>query len=144
TTATDQKLIALAALGATPHADLIQETLNFGLTEDVRAQDLFRLFAYCGSNPKGRHVTWSFTKENWDLLPSKYAQTLSSMNLIIKYTTDFSCQKDHDDIKKFFDGRDTKSIDMALNQTLENVTISTKWVQRDSENVRKWLEASLI
>jgi aminopeptidase 2 len=145
TTATDQKLIALASLGTTPHVDLIKETLNFGLTDSVRSQDLFRVFRYCGSNPKGRHVTWNFTKENWDSLPTKYAQTLSSMNYIIKGTAvSFSSQSDLDDIKKFFNGRDTKSIDMALKQTLENVTISTRWVQRDSENVRKWLEANLI
>jgi aminopeptidase 2 len=144
TTGTDQKLVAMAALGATPHGDLIQETLTFGLTDDVRAQDLFRLIAHCGNNPKGRHTTWNFVKENWDLLPEEYGQTPFSMNIILKYVTEFSSQSDLDDLNEFFSDKDTSIVEMTLSQSLESIAINASWVQRDSENIRKWLEANLI
>ncbi|KXN70063.1 hypothetical protein CONCODRAFT_70994 [Conidiobolus coronatus NRRL 28638] len=145
TTATDQKFIALDALGSTPHPELIQETLEFAISDSVRSQDSFRIFVYCGANSKGRRATWNFTKSNWDLLQTKFGQSLFTMSRIIKSSTsELSQHSDIEDIEQFFNGKDTKSFNMSLKQSLENISVNSNWLSRDAENVRKWLEAHKI
>ncbi|KXN69414.1 hypothetical protein CONCODRAFT_8144, partial [Conidiobolus coronatus NRRL 28638] len=142
TTATDQKLIALAALGTTPHPELVQETLQFAISDAVRSQDLFRVFVYCGANPKGRRTTWSFTKSHWELLQTNFAQSLSSLSRILKASAgELSQHSDIEDIEQFFDGKDTKVFDMSLKQSLENVSVNSNWLSRDAEDVFKWLKS---
>jgi aminopeptidase 2 len=142
TSSTDLKLVTLTALGTTPNHELIQETLQFGLSEHVRSQDLSRVFIYCGSNSNGRRLTWSFAKAHWGLLVENFASSLSSLNHIIKSSiSGFTEQSDIDDVKQFFNGKNTKAFNMSLNQSLESVAININWLQRDGEHVIKWLES---
>ncbi|KXN70120.1 hypothetical protein CONCODRAFT_70914 [Conidiobolus coronatus NRRL 28638] len=75
------------ALGTTPHPELAQETLQFAISDAVRSQDLFRVFVYCGANPKGRRTTWSFTKSHWELLQTNFAQLIQLQQYydVLKY-----------------------------------------------------------
>lgn len=94
----EEKLRALRALGVTRDPSLLQRTLveftfacfylssmvahhfichqffkkEFGLSEDVRSQDVFYVIASTASYPAGRQATWEFVKANWATFDSTF------------------------------------------------------------------------
>jgi len=51
--------------------------------------------------------------------------------------------EDAKDIRAFFADKDTSSINRVIEQSIEKVTISANWLQRDRQSVSDWLAANI-
>lgn len=138
----DQKVAALAALTATRDPALIRRTLDFSLSSEVRPQDIIYIFRSIAQNEAARRLTWEFMKSKWQELYKRYYRGSLSLlsSVVAASTSSFSRFEDADDIRNFFADLDVSSISRTLSQSLEKIEISAKWLTRDAEAVRSWLE----
>lgn len=144
TTTPDQKLGALGALGFASQSDLIQDALNFSISEHVRSQDVIYILSSLGANPQSRRASWSFVKSHWGVLEDRYVTNLSILGNIIKYTASgLASEDDAADVEKFFNGKNTAKVQRPLTQTLESIRSSASWLNRERASVEEWLAKNI-
>ncbi|KAI9290700.1 hypothetical protein K502DRAFT_326607 [Neoconidiobolus thromboides FSU 785] len=140
TDAPDQKLSALRALGYTRNPELISEALNYGISDQVRNQDIIYIFSSLGANTASRRASWSFIKSHWGVLEERYSTNFAILGNLLKYTAGkLSSEKDAEEVESFFNGKDTKKVQRPLQQTLESIRSSAQWLSRDNAKVSEWL-----
>jgi len=145
TTVADQKTAALAALTASRSQELIRRNLDLSLSSHVRSQDVIYIFRSIVLNEAARRPTWVYLRENWDKIHDKFSKGgLSLLQSIIGASTSSLTRfEDAKDIRAFFADKDTSSINRVIEQSIEKVTISANWLQRDRQSVSDWLAANI-
>ncbi|KAG5463670.1 MAG: peptidase family M1-domain-containing protein [Olpidium bornovanus] len=103
TTVPDQKVTALAALGSTRDPSLIQRTLDFALTADVRPQDIIYVWSSLGANHAARSALWSFTKAHWGVFDERYRNSMAMFGIIVKTSTEFATEEKAAEVEAFFE-----------------------------------------
>jgi aminopeptidase 2 len=62
------------------------------------------------------------------------------LSVLVKNTvSSFTTEADAQAVEAFFREKDTKSFDQALQQGLDAIRASAKWLERDSNDVEQWL-----
>lgn len=102
TTVPDQKIASLAALGTTLDPALIQKTLDFAISNEVRNQDIIYVYGSVGANHKARKLLWQFTKAHWGLLEERYASSMAMLGNCVKSSTDFATEEMAKEVEEFF------------------------------------------
>ncbi|SJX60857.1 probable AAP1-alanine/arginine aminopeptidase [Sporisorium reilianum f. sp. reilianum] len=136
------KIAAMLALGASSDAKLLERTVEFLYSSEVKEQDFMYFFAALSNNPKGRRVIWDATKARWDVLSKRFAGNFSLSRLIEYSFSAFSSEKDAQDVEQFFKDKDTAKFSMGLSQGLDAVRAKARWVERDAKDVEQWLQAN--
>ncbi|KAI3640726.1 hypothetical protein MIR68_001604 [Amoeboaphelidium protococcarum] len=136
----DQKLVALGALGSTQDESLLLRTLDFGLSDQVRPQDIIYVVSPVASNTQGRRLAWKWVKDNWQVLYDRYySGSMSLLSRIVSSSTeDFSSADMYADVEQFFNGKEVKAISRAIQQSLEKIDTHAKYLQRDRAAVESW------
>ncbi|KAJ9085936.1 hypothetical protein DSO57_1009262 [Entomophthora muscae] len=98
----DQKLSALTVLGYVTQPALINDALNFSISDEVRTQDLDYLISTLSFNSHSRRTSWVFVKSHWGLFEERYSSNLVALgNLIKDITSNFTTEVDACDVEKF-------------------------------------------
>ncbi len=137
----EERVRILRSLARVQNKALINRTLKFALSKDVRAQDAFIAIACLGGNSQARHITWEFTKKNWKDLTKRYSQGgLGLMNYIVEGTTGyFNDPADLKDVQAFFKKHPVRGAERAMKLSLENIRAAIKWKKRDHTLIVCWL-----
>ncbi|KAG0227531.1 hypothetical protein BGX31_006916 [Mortierella sp. GBA43] len=139
----DQQVIALLALGFVQQPELIAEVQALAISEHVRPQDIFYVLAGLAANHASRRLTWEWVKANWTTLANRYKSSMSMLGACVKYplaqSSDTSLIKD---VKEFFEDKDTKDFQRALDQAVEGLNVNSAWVQREQLGLSEWLTAN--
>lgn len=94
------------------------------------------------THPAGIEALYNWMTENWDELARRLPAGLSMLGSMVSIcTSSFSSQADIDRINKFFEGKSTKGFDQSLAQSLDSIKAKSAWLDRDREDVKKWVEA---
>lgn len=137
----DAAVMALRSLGRVKNTEYLDRSLQLILTDAVPAQDVFYLVGSVAINPVGRWHMWEFLKTNWDTLFARYGSNFSSFNYIVRAAiVRFASQKAYDDVEAFFKTKDTKGFERIVEQGLDIIKTSAKWIDRDADAIRAWLE----
>jgi len=137
----EEKLRALRALGYSNSSDLITKALEFGLSGEVRSQDLFYTIASCGSSSMGREMTWRFVRERWNDIFKLIGNSGMLMDRTIEYATkDFSDPEKAKEVENFFKDHPVPSAERTIKQSIESINSHAKWLQNNKESVAKWLD----
>lgn len=99
-------------------------------------------FAALAANPVSRHLIWDSFKQRYDELVKRLEGSFMLTRLVEYSIRLLASQKDYDDVRSFFQGKDTKKYVNGLEQGLDNVRANVFWVNKDRENVKKWLVES--
>lgn len=134
------KTSAMVALGTTQDAALIQRTIEFVFSGQVKTQDFMYFFMSLSSNPRSRRTLWETVKTRFDDLVKTFEGNFSLANLIKSSISTFTSDADARDIQQFFSSRDTSKFSMSLAQGLDTVHAQTRWLERDAQDVARWLE----
>ena len=134
------KTSAMVALGTTQDAALIQRTIEFVFSGQVKTQDFMYFFMSLSSNPRSRRTLWETVKTRFDDLVKTFEGNFSLANLIKSSISTFTSDADARDIQQFFSSRDTSKFSMSLAQGLDTVHAQTRWLERDAQDVAGWLE----
>ncbi|KAJ1958151.1 Aminopeptidase 2 mitochondrial, partial [Dipsacomyces acuminosporus] len=139
----DQQLSALTSLGYTTDSQLIEEHLEFGLSDKVRSQD-FNLIIYPMNTIKySRERLWKWFQDNYDLLGDRYLASMGYMGVLVRLSTcKFVGDEKAAEIEAFFAEKNTSKFQRVLDQSLEKIRSNGAWFAKDQENVRTWFADS--
>ncbi|KAK2837344.1 hypothetical protein Q5P01_014556 [Channa striata] len=137
----------LFALTCSRDTNKLQRLLQLGLEGKViRSQDLSSLILMVARNPQGHHLAWNFVKRNWDSLVQKFQLgSFCIRNIIIGTTGKFSSPEELSDVQLFFESIKEQTSQLRATQVaLDNVQKNIRWVQRNLETLRNWLNKQLV
>ncbi|XP_039614291.1 endoplasmic reticulum aminopeptidase 2-like isoform X2 [Polypterus senegalus] len=133
----------LSGLTRTRDTDKLTELLELCMKGDViKTQDLASVVATISINPDGQYLAWEFVKNNWNKLLEKFdVGSFSIRGILYGTTAHFSSNKDLEDVKMFFkflkeQGQELTVADVAVEMIQKNI----KWLERNLQVLRKWLE----
>jgi len=135
----EEKMRIVTCLGLNEDPSIITKVLQFAISDEVKSQDTISVMAGCTSSLVGRTMTWQFTKDNWELLHTRYSSGFLLIGLIRVTTKYFATKSDADDIMAFFKEHDCSAATRTINQSLESIELNRKWLERDQADVVAWL-----
>ncbi|KAJ9656848.1 Aminopeptidase 2 mitochondrial [Coniosporium apollinis] len=140
-TTSDERNTALRAIGRAKQPELIQRTLTLPLSDEVKGQDIYLPLGGLRTHKDGIDALWAWMKENWDALEKKLPPGLTMLGSVVSIcTSGFTSREQAEEIEEFFKKKSTKGFDQSLAQSLEAIKAKAKWIERDREDVRGWLE----
>ncbi|KAJ1943845.1 hypothetical protein GGF37_002466 [Kickxella alabastrina] len=136
----DQQLAALSNLGFTKDPALVNELLEFALSDSVRNQDVHQAINALSTGEANRERLWKWYQENYDLLVTRYRASMSYMGALVRISTGgFIGYDKADEIERFLATKDTSKFQRVVDQSLEKIRSNTAWFEKDREDVRMWL-----
>jgi puromycin-sensitive aminopeptidase len=129
------------ALGKFHQPKLLQKSLEFFMSKNVREQDTPMFMAGACGNNFGRRQTWEFIQAQWPELLKRYGQGGHLLGRFIKPLAAFTSEQDAKKIKQFFKTHAHPGADRVLAQTLEKIESNARWLKRDGASIGKFLES---
>ncbi|KAJ5633658.1 hypothetical protein N7528_001500 [Penicillium herquei] len=137
----DEKTTALRCLGSAEDPALIQRTLGLAMGDEVKNQDIYMPLSGLRTSVVGIQARWTWLQENWDVVYQRLPPSLGMLGTVVQLTTaSFCTQAQLDEVKAFFDSKDTKGYDRAVEQSLDAIRAKVSWVGRDNKDVESWLD----
>ncbi|KAK6587385.1 hypothetical protein PZA11_000675 [Diplocarpon coronariae] len=138
----DERNTALRSIGRAKDPELIKRTLTLPFGGEVKEQDIYMPVSALRTHAAGIEALYGWMTENWDELARRLPAGLSMLGSMVSIcTSSFSSQADMDRITKFFEDKSTKGFDQSLAQSLDSIKAKSAWLQRDREDVKKWVES---
>lgn len=128
------------ALGHFRDPELIETTLQFALSKDVRLQDAIGIINAAWSSPKGKILAWKFVREHWEILLKRYGEGGHLLPRLIQPAGSFHTEARAKEVERFFKAHKAPGAERTIRQVLERIYIHYDWLSRDREAVRRWLE----
>jgi aminopeptidase N len=129
------------ALPAFGQPDLVQRTLAFALSAEVRTQDTASLLAGLMSRPASRDAAWAFIQAHWPALTQKLG-TFQGIPTIVGSVGAFCSAERAAEVRQFFDRNPAPSSQRTLRQALERIENCTALREGQSAALETWLRAS--
>jgi puromycin-sensitive aminopeptidase len=136
----EEKERCMEALGAPTDVALLQRSIDFAMSEDVRLQDAVFVIARVAANPAGRELAWDYLKKNADALYKKYSGGFLIGRLVKGCTQNFLSLEKAKEVEAFFAEHPPPSADRAVKQAIEEIKNNVAWLERDHDAIKKWLE----
>ncbi|CAL5873549.1 uncharacterized protein PFLUO_LOCUS7829 [Penicillium psychrofluorescens] len=139
----DEKTTALRCLGAAEDPALIKRTLDLATGDEVKNQDIYMPLGGLRSHPAGIEARWTWLKENWDGIYKRLPPSLGMLGMVIQLSTSSFCTEAQlKDVQQFFDAKDRKGYDRAVEQSYDAIRVKASWLQRDRDDVDQWLRGN--
>ena len=129
------------ALPAFGHPELVQRTLTFALSSDVRTQDTASLLAGLMARPASRDAAWAFIKAQWPALTQKLG-TFQGIPAIVGSVGGFCSAERAEDVRQFFERNPAPSSQRTLRQALERIDNCTALREAQSVAFGAWLQTA--
>ena len=137
----EEKVRLLAALGMFRQEELLNETLAFTLTPEVRTQDTMIGMTRVASNSYGTVLAWDFFKKNWDEFKKRYGDGGHIIGRLIKeLCSKFATPEKAKDIENFFKSHPMPSAKRAIEQSLEAIRINHAFVEKSRKEIEGWMK----
>lgn len=142
---TDQRLIALNALGGVKSHTLLYRYLDMSMDEkEIRGQDCLYVYSSLGSNPAAHKLFWEFFTSNYFVLYAKFSKSMKLFVTALRAAVGgFVTSGQIEEAEEFFKDKDTRQYARFLQQALEGARVNTKWVERDQALVAQWIGQSV-
>ena len=137
----DERNAALRSIGRAREPELIQRTLAYSLTKEVKDQDIYLPLAGLRAHQEGIEAFWAWLKENWDAVKKKLPPSFTLLGSVVSMaTSSFTHEDQLADVQAFFKEKSTKGFDRNLAQTIDAIKAKKGWLGRDSDDVEQWLK----
>ena len=121
--------------------ELVQRTLKFALSPDVRTQDTAALIGSLISQPASRETAWAFVKDKWDEL-DKSLGVFQGMPRIAGSVGAFCSREKSDEVRAFFEAHPVPAADRVLKQALERIDNCAAVKDRQAAAAASWLTST--
>jgi aminopeptidase N len=118
---------------------ILEKTLEFALSKEVRDQDSPFMIAQVWQNINGRNVAWKFVKKNWKEIVKRYGEG-GFISRLLSPLEGHKTKEDLEDIKKFFNKNIAPGADRTLEQAYERIGSNIAWLRSDKKSIEKWLD----
>ncbi|KAM7284028.1 puromycin-sensitive aminopeptidase [Ixodes scapularis] len=127
-----------AGLAAFTDPELIQATLEFALSSEVKTQDAVFVIISCAATPISRDMAWRFLQSNKGIICERFSGFLIT-RLVKQVTEDFVSEEMAVEVKSFFSQNPFPGTERTVQQSLENIRLNASWLARDTEAIRQYL-----
>jgi len=117
---------------------LVQRTLQFAISPDVRTQDTPTLIGGLMSQPWSRDAAWAFVKSNWDAL-NKSLGVFGGITRIAGSVGGFCSGDRKAEVEQFFKEHPLPSAERTLKQAFERIDTCVAVKERQSAPASAWL-----
>ena len=128
----------LVALTQCKKEALIEKTLNFFLSDEVRWQDKSRFIAVVFGNHHGRRLAWNFITTHWDLFEKEY-KGLHGFSRLVEGIGDIASTELLAEVTDFFAKHKVEELDLTIKQGIERIAANIAWLDRDGEKINAFL-----
>lgn len=135
----EEKDRVIKALCAFKDKKLLEKTLEFAFSKDVRSQDLFKAVAYVWANPKGRYMTWKFVQKQWPTIVERFSGG-HLFPRFIQPAQHFTKLENAKEVEDFFKKNKAPGAQRTIAQALEQIESNAKWLDRDGKTMAQFLE----
>ncbi|OKL55359.1 hypothetical protein UA08_09404 [Talaromyces atroroseus] len=136
-----ERIAALAALGYARNPTLVERTISMLLSNEVRLQDNQAPMSRLGSHGTGIAAVWNWITHDWPTVRERLSSGLAILPLVINLCTKgLTTEGQLRQVDNFFKDIVTRGFEMALQESLDEIKMNIRWVERDAEDVQKWLE----
>ncbi|KAJ5109188.1 hypothetical protein N7456_005863 [Penicillium angulare] len=136
----NERAYALAALGHTRDPDLIQHTMTMLLNE-VRLHEILIPLTTLSTHTNGISAIWDWLTGNWPVIRERLMTGLVMLGRVIHVCTKgFTTEEKLQEVKIFFEKSETQGLEKSVQQALDEIRTKSRWVERDSGDIDKWLE----
>lgn len=119
--------------------NLIEKTLNFILSDEVKDQDTPHMLVMVWQNKDARTQTWNFIKKNWKVILKKYGQGGHFLSRMLSPIGLYKTKKDLLLFKDFFNKNEAPGATRSLEQAYEKIEGNIAWIRDDLKIIEKWL-----
>jgi tricorn protease interacting factor F2/3 len=124
----EEKLRFLGAMCNFQQKNLLLKTLEFTLGPNVRSQNIQMPIMRIAANPYGKEFLWNWLKKNWKKIVKKAGVGNPLLNRVIASIGQVVEAKQEKEIRKFFKTNPLRGTEMTLEQTMERVRVSSKFL----------------
>jgi aminopeptidase N len=117
---------------------LLQRTLDYALSSEVRSQDAARLLAWVIQNPAGRDLAWNFVRAHWSDIAAT-GGPFANADLIVA-TGSFCDAAKGDQVRAFFSSQPTLIASRVVKQSLERINDCIDLRTQQESQLAAWLE----
>lgn len=118
---------------------LLEQTLIFAISKNVRTQDAPFMIGAVWGNIYGRDLTWKFIKRNYKIILKTWGEGGHFLSRLLSPLGTHASVKDANDIKKFFNKNSAPGSARTLEQAYEKIYSNALWVSTDKTKVKKWI-----
>ena len=127
----EEKMRLLGALARPKRKELLEETLERSLSQDVRSQDSVLVISVVSANRHGRDLAWEFIKDSWAELDRRYGKGGFMIMRLVATTGAFTSLDKADEVETFFRTHPVPSAQRTVQQSLESIRLNAKWLERN-------------
>ena len=134
----EEKIRLLMSLARFQQEELLRETLDRALTDDVRLQDTIFVVSAVAANHRGRNLAWDFLKEQWDEFDRRYGSGGFGLMRLVAITNAFTSNEKRDDVAAFFEAHPTPAAERTIRQALERIALNVAWLERNGGELGRY------
>ena len=135
----EEKVRLLMALGRFEQPELLGETLERSLSDDVRVHDTIGVMHSVAGNRLGRDLAWEFLKDNWGEFDRRYGEGGFGLMQLVSFTSAFTSQERRDEVERFFRDHPAPAAERTIRQSLERISINVAWLECNRDELAEWL-----
>src|SRR4030095_3252771 len=120
---------------------LVQRTLRFAISPDVRTQDTATLIGGLLSRTSSQDAAWAFVKENWDTL-TKTLGIFQGIPRIAGAVGAFCTREKRAEVEQFFKEHPVPAAERTVHRALERIDSCVALKERQAPAASTWLASA--
>jgi aminopeptidase N/puromycin-sensitive aminopeptidase len=128
---------ALRLLAEFQDPELVQRSLDYAVSGNVRNQDAAVQLSIGLSNDETRDLTWAFIQSHWDKIQPLLTPELGAG--LVSSTASFCSAPSRDSVQQFFAAHQVAAAATPLKQSIERINNCIEFRSRQEPNLKTWL-----
>ena len=116
---------------------LLQRTLEYGVSPDVRSQDALQLIDSVLANPAGEKLAWEFIQSHWDAVQKAGGPFASAQ--VVSATSSFCDAEMRDQVTNFFAAHRIEAAERTYKQSIERINNCVDLRSQQQPQLSSWL-----
>ena len=116
---------------------LLQRTLEFAISPDVRSQDALQVITSVMRNPAGRDLAWDFVRSHWDAVAKAGGPFASAA--VVGATSVFCDTGMRDQVTEFFSAHKVAAAERTYKQSVERINNCVDFKSQQQPQLASWL-----
>lgn len=127
----------LFALAQFENPKLLQRTLDFSVSPDVRSQDALNLLTSVMENPAGEELAWDFVQSHWDAVQERGGPFASAE--VVHATSAFCDAGMRNQVVSFFSAHPVEGAQRTYRQAIERINNCVDLKSQQQPELASWL-----
>lgn len=133
----EQYYMYLFALPRFSDPQLLERTLNFAVSPEVRSQDALEVISAVMGNPAGEKLAWDFIQSRWSDVQEAGGPFAGAE--IVAATESFCSNGMRDDVASFYDAHKITAAERTYRQSIEHINDCVDLKSQQEPHLASWL-----